>query len=369
MQHKLHGLDHLRALAITFVFFFHYSISIFGHPAWLPDLTQFGWTGVDLFFVLSGFLISSQLFYQIKRNGEIAFNEFFLKRFFRILPAYWVVVTIYFCLPFFREKEVLPSLWKFLIFTQNLGLNLKDTGTFSHAWSLCVEEHFYFLLPIILFLLQFINFTRKALLILPVFFVIGFICRMYSWNHFYMPHIEAEDSWMWWYKFMYYPTYNRLDGLLIGVSLAALFQFAPATWSKISKYGNTMIFLSLLVLTAAYFLCNDALSYSASIGGFPLVALGYGLLVAGAISPGSSLYQWQSKGSTFIATLSYAIYLTHKGVIHLTQSLVSTHTGLNKDSILMMLICIFSCAAAGLALNLLIEKPFLNLRAKITGRA
>ena len=362
MQQKLYGLDHLRALAIILVFFFHYQISIFGHPAWLPSLVKLGWTGVDLFFVLSGFLISSQLFHQIKQRGEICFKVFFLKRFFRILPAYWVVVAIYFCIPSFREKEALPTLWKFLTFTQNIGLDLKATGTFSHAWSLCVEEHFYFFLPLILFLLQLVKFSRKALYLLVAFFMLGFICRLYSWNHCYLPHIDAEDSWMWWYKYMYYPTYNRLDGLLIGVSLAALHQFSPGGWSKISKYGNAMICLSLAVLTGAYFLCYDESSYYASIFGFPLVALAYGLLVAGAISPDSFLYKWQSKTTTFIATLSYAVYLTHKGVIHITQSLITTYTDIDKDSSLMMLICIISCLAAGLALNLSIEKPFLKLR-------
>jgi peptidoglycan/LPS O-acetylase OafA/YrhL len=76
-QQKLYGLDHLRALAITFVFLFHYQISIFGHPVWLKNLAKFGWTGVDLFFVLSGFLISSQLFSQIKQGKVISFKEFF----------------------------------------------------------------------------------------------------------------------------------------------------------------------------------------------------------------------------------------------------------------------------------------------------
>ena len=141
-QERLHGLDHLRALAITLVFLFHYFILSGGQPAWLPETAQFGWTGVDLFFVLSGFLISSQLFAQIKKGQHISFKDFFTRRFFRIVPAYLVTVALYFYFPFFREKENLPPLWKFLTFTQNIGLNLKDNGTFSHCWSLCVEEHF-----------------------------------------------------------------------------------------------------------------------------------------------------------------------------------------------------------------------------------
>ncbi|MCW2120021.1 acyltransferase family protein [Flavobacterium sp. 7A] len=117
-----YGLDHLRALAIFIVFFFHYFILSGGEPNWLPDYAGFGWTGVDLFFVLSGFLISSQLFLKIKQEKKISYKDFFLKRIFRIIPAYLTVVVIYFVFPVFREKESLPSIWKFLTFTQNFGL-------------------------------------------------------------------------------------------------------------------------------------------------------------------------------------------------------------------------------------------------------
>jgi peptidoglycan/LPS O-acetylase OafA/YrhL len=146
---KLHGLDHLRAFAIIIVFLFHYQ-SNFAYPAWFPKLFLFGRTGVDLFFVLSGFLIASQLIERIKQHGGFSLKEFYIKRFFRIIPVYLVVVAIYFCFPFFREKEGLPPLWKFLTFTQNLGIDLKNGGAFSHAWSLCVEEHFYVFFPVVL---------------------------------------------------------------------------------------------------------------------------------------------------------------------------------------------------------------------------
>ena len=144
-QLKLYGLDHLRALAILLVLGYHYQ-RYFAHPSWTNWFKTMGWTGVDLFFVLSGFLISSQLFAQIKQGKGISLKTFFIKRFFRILPIYFFIVGVYFLFPFFREKEALPPLWKFLTFTQNFGLDSKHFGTFSHAWSLCVEERFWFVL-------------------------------------------------------------------------------------------------------------------------------------------------------------------------------------------------------------------------------
>lgn len=144
----LAGLDHLRAFAIVFVLLFH--ARLFPHPEWIDVVGKFGWTGVDLFFVLSGYLISSNLFQQMANAGTIILSDFFIKRFFRIIPAYLTVVAIYFLIPAFREREALAPLWKYLTFTQNFGLDLRVQGTFSHAWSLCIEEQFYFLLPVIL---------------------------------------------------------------------------------------------------------------------------------------------------------------------------------------------------------------------------
>src|SRR6201995_995474 len=100
-KHKLLGLDYLRAIAITYVLLFHYQF--FGHPDWVKSIAGFGWSGVDLFFVLSGFLISGQLFATIAKGGRISLSEFFIKRFFRIIPPFLLVFIIYFAFPAARE--------------------------------------------------------------------------------------------------------------------------------------------------------------------------------------------------------------------------------------------------------------------------
>ena len=162
INNRLFGLDHLRALAIILVFVYHYG-RLFPHPEWTNSISKFGWTGVDLFFVLSGYLIASQLFAKIAQERKISFKEFFLKRFFRIIPAYIVVVTTYFLFPSFREREALAPLWKYLTFTQNLGLDAVRQGTFSHAWSLCIEEQFYFFFPMILITLVYFKGIKKVI--------------------------------------------------------------------------------------------------------------------------------------------------------------------------------------------------------------
>lgn len=362
MKNKLYGLDHLRALAIILVFFYHYYIVSGGQPEWLPNIASFGWTGVDLFFVLSGFLISSQLFNDVKKGQPISFQQFFLKRFFRIVPAFLVTIVLYYSFPFFREKEALPPLWKFLSFTQNFGLNIKDYGTFSHGWSLCVEEHFYLFLPLILIGLHKFKLFAKSYWLLIGLFIAGFALRIYSFNNLYLPKLTEENNWLYWYKYIYYPTYNRLDGLLVGTGIAGIYVFLPNFWSTISKYGHSLLATSALILTGAYFLCEDQQTFNASVFGFPLIASGFGFLVMAAISPTSFLFKWNSKITTFIANLSYAIYLTHKGVIHSTQLFLK---GFHINDNIMLLICIFTSIGFAYLLHLTIEKPFMELRTKI----
>ncbi len=360
---RFYGLDHLRALAIMLVFLFHYQVPIYGRPQWLVQSAKFGWIGVDLFFVLSGFLIASQLFIQIKEQQRLLVKDFFIKRIFRILPAYFVVLAIYILWPFFHEREALPATWRFLTFTQNFGLNIKTYGTFSHAWSLCVEEHFYLLLPFTLLLLLYTRSFKRAGWIIAVLFISGFFIRHFGFHQLYLPEMEKEPSWHLWYQYIYYPTYNRLDGLLAGVSIAGIYQFYPALFARITQYGNMLLILSLVVLTGAYFVCEDQHSYAASIFGFPLVAVGFGLMVLGAISANSFLYRWNSRIATFIAAMSYALYLSHKGIIHITQELLEPF--IEKDSNSMLVICLILSIAGAFVLNVLVEKPFMKLRKKL----
>jgi peptidoglycan/LPS O-acetylase OafA/YrhL len=90
-------------------------------------------------------------------------------------------------------------------------------------------------------------------------------------------------------------------------------------------------------------------------------------LVAGAISPGSLLYKAESRVATKLAGLSYAVYLTHKGIIHLVQQFFSAH-GIPLTSNIMMVLCLIFVLLAALLLNTLVEKPFLRLRSRVLKR-
>ena len=187
----------------------------------------------------------------------------------------------------------------------------------------------------------------------------GIVLRVYSYYQFYLPNIEAENARVYWYKYLYYPSYNRLDSLLVGVAIAALYRFLPAVWLSITRYGNHVLATGIVVLVLAYFLCEDSESFSASVFGFPLVAFGYGLVVLGSVSPTCVLYGLKSTVTTTLATLSYAIYLTHKGIIHMTHALLEEYH-LNSNT--MLILSMFSCVAAGILLEILIGRPFMRWR-------
>ncbi|WP_426479226.1 acyltransferase family protein [Chryseobacterium sp. CBSDS_008] len=353
---KLYGLDHLRAAAILLVLMYHYRA--FKHPGWIDSFGRFGWTGVDLFFVLSGFLISGQLFKEIQDKNRISLKTFYIKRFFRIIPAYLFTLFLYFAFPFFREREALSALWKFVTFTQNYGLDVISRGTFSHAWSLCIEEQFYLILP--LFLLILIPSKLFKHLVFLIAAIIGFsiVFRVMAWNEFVAEiDIASPDFWKLWYMKIYYPTHTRLDGLAIGVLIGYLIQYSSVFKKWVEAHGNKLFFLGIMMLGVSFWVCDEQASKTASIFGFTLVAVSYGFILMAAVSPSSFLYRTKPYVTGQLASLSYGVYLSHKGIIHMVQEGL-TYLKFETSDNMSLLLCLFACILGGLFYRFVIEKPF-----------
>jgi peptidoglycan/LPS O-acetylase OafA/YrhL len=294
------------------------------------------------------------------RTGSFI-QTIFSETVFQNCSSFSVYCWTLFLFPIFSRKRKFTAIMDLFIFHSKPRIKLKR---FWHIFSCLVAlcgRTFLFTLT------HYLNFTaihappKKSYWLILVLFLAGFAFRGYSFNQLYLPKIETDNSWVYWYKYIYYPTYNRLDGLLVGVSIAGLYQFRPVLWAKISQYGNLHLVLSLIILTGAYFLCFDQMTFNASIWGFPLIAIGYGCMVVGAVSPTSFLYKWKSKTTSLIAALSYAIYLTHKGVIHTTHEILNGITEPN----LMLLVCTVTCIIFACLVRVLIEKPFMQLRNRI----
>ena len=365
-QRHLAGLDHLRALAILLVFLCHYRA--YPRPDWVNEIGLFGWTGVDLFFVLSGYLIGNQLMQQLKTRQTIGFSTFYLNRALRIFPAYFVVVLLYFAFPVIRERDGIAPWWQFLTFTQNFDLDFGNEATFSHAWSLCIEEQFYLLLPVSLALVMRTGASKRGIWVFLGIFLMGLLLRGINWMYFMSPFYEGgitDGRFVTYNKWVYYPTYNRLDGLTVGVAVAAIMNYRPQwrTWQ--ATRGNQLLMIGLILLTGAFFLMRgDRLDFWPTLLGYPLLSLAYGVMVFAALSPSCVLYRFRWKGSTVIAAWSYGMYLCHKFLNHLMQGPLDAWE-LPEAGSLRVLICLAVTLIGAALLNFLVEYPFMRLRRRL----
>lgn len=341
----------MRALAIALVIVYHAGIFGFALP-W--RMQRFGWIGVDLFFVLSGYLIAGQLFRLLVRGRPPDVRLFYGRRALRILPAYLTVVAIYIFLPVLREYERMPPVWKFLTFTQNLGL--RGGTAFSHAWSLCIEFQFYLLLPLLVLALARRTRSTGAVLLAVGLLVWGITIRAV------LAQVNANafaPSFGWWQQWIYYATYSRLDPLVIGVSLAAIESFRPKWWSSLMKTAPWIWLPGVAAIVLALFLAEDGLSLISSAFGFFLVALGMGSFLVCAVSPRSPLSRVAVPGAAFLATMAYSLYLSHKMPIHWVERLTEAQGWPVWPAYFLMLALVL---VIGCVLFFAVERPFLQIR-------
>lgn len=352
------GLDLLRAIAIIVVVLYHTGIFGFALPyGW----HRFGWIGVDLFFVLSGYLIGGQLLASLAGNG-INFPRFFSRRALRILPAYFVILAIYFSLPALREFPEISPLWKFLISVQNIGL--RGGTAFSHAWSLAIEDQFYLLLP---FLLLLMSRWKRAGLIVPCLVVLaGLTLRAFlAWQNPGDGGVSFRGFQFW----IYYPTWTRLDPLVCGVVLAAIEKFRPTWWNQLMNTARWLWLPGLAAIVYGLYLGEkEILTIAACVWQFPLIAFGMAALLICAVSPRLPFRRIELPGAAFVASIAYSVYLSHKLVIHFVIGLCSRHnialTSLPAHLLVEACIC-----TGGVILFLTVERPFLQLRHRIARRS
>ena len=367
---RVPGLDTLRSLAILSVIGYHL-MAFHGQntlPGFLLPAARIGWMGVDLFFVLSGYLIASQLLKPYLAGAQPSLWTFYRNRFFRVLPVYLVVLLLYYVLPVWPENHALAPLWQYLTFTFNLFLDLNRSRAFTHVWSLCVEEHFYLFLPLVVLLAMRKPSARKAALLLIGLVLLGIAIRGYFLFHLLRPLQEDDNFGIAFMERIYYPTYSRLDGLLAGVTLALIKTFRPAWWAWLTRRGYSLLALGAALLGVAIWIFNDQFpaftgtSIVSVLFGFPLSAAGLACLVLCALSK-NGLLRYKLPGAQLGATLAYSLYLTHKEMIHLVDRALPQ---LQQAGPYAWLAAYASCclALAG-ALYLCIERPFLRLRDRL----
>ena len=351
---RLAGLDTLRALAIALVLMSHYQ-GFVSHAPTFGFMGKIGWAGVDLFFVLSGYLIGNQLLAPAARGDHLDLKTFFARRLLRTLPNYYAVLAVYLLLPDspIAGKSMAP-VWQFLTFTQNFGLNYGET--FTHSWSLCIEEQFYLVFPLAVLVL--VGSERSPrLLWCALLAAIGTGMTVRG-----MAFLDGMDAFA---APVYYSSFSRFDELLPGVAIAMLKNFHPAAFARILRHGNALLVAGLAMSAAVlYGITNDVpTAFAASTFGFSLVAASFALLTCSALSPGSILNRARIPGAASLALWSYAIYLVHKPVFMALQpELISRR--IDPGAPLTIAAVMAAGILSGWLLYRVIETPFMQLRAR-----
>jgi peptidoglycan/LPS O-acetylase OafA/YrhL len=353
---RVHGLDTLRALAIMLVFANHY-MSFVSHEPTFGWFSEIGWAGVDLFFALSGYLIGNQVFSALRGPG-LSLSNFYARRLLRTLPAYLVVLALYAYWPYWAGNSPHAPWWKYLTFT--LNINLKPGTLFSHAWSLCVEEQFYLLLPpIALGIAALTRVSRRASLTLGWAALLSAIAAgMWLRDSWWQPAMDlGERGSRSYYTLIYYSTLSRFDELLAGVALAMLRNFHPSLWQRLTRHGNWMLAAGTALTALAFWLFLEYhFSWGMSVFGYPLLGVAFATLLLSALSEGSLLHRTRIPGMGALAIWSYSIYLTHKQLCIL---LADHWEPVDLDSIALM---IAASIFAGWLLYFTVEAPFMRLR-------
>lgn len=303
------GLDGVRAVAVIAIIIYHLN------PQWLSG----GFLGVDTFFVISGYLITSLLLTEYHNTGKIELMSFWLRRVKRLIPAVLflvmgVIVLSLIFMPMEIQKVRADSIAA-IFYVSNWWYIMQNVDYFEqfavqplkHLWSLAIEEQFYLVFPIVLLsLLSFIRRLKSIRIIFLILLVISMIAMMVL----YVPNENVAR--------VYFGTDTRIQTLLMGVLLALVwppFQLK----AKVNRQMRTMIDTAGVVGLAILFICFKFVSETNSIlyyGGFFLISMVTLLVIASSVHPSGYFAKFLgNKVFTFIGSRSYSLYLWHYPII------------------------------------------------------
>jgi peptidoglycan/LPS O-acetylase OafA/YrhL len=335
-------LDFLRGIAILMVIDYHSPRKLLFTPFRLLGYRPFGWAGVDIFFVLSGFLVGGLLIKEWKVRGTIRTRHFLMRRGFKIWPQYYC----YLLLAVLTGHHTMHRLWGNFLNIQNY------VGGVPHTWTLAVEEHAYLLLAVVIALA-----ARRQIEIRHLFY--GLLAAAVC--------VVSLRLILAGHGFDTYPrTDTRIDGILYGVMLAILYHHAPDKFHFLQR--QRVLWLSILAIALVYFRFTPNVFWGDPVSWLCADAMGVALLMllyrhreGGRRSPVYRLIAW-------IGLYSYGIYLWH--VSALIPSVEFGHRLPHRleflwDELAPSILGI----AVGIFFTKLVEFPTLKLRDRIIPRA
>lgn len=322
------SLDLLRSYAIASVVLAHTTLAFGVGPSLTP--LQLGGTGVDLFFLLSGWLLGSQLMRELKSTGTIKLGVFWSRRWLRTLPAYYAVLAATYAQQLVNGNRDLD--FSFLWFGQNY---VGDASYFAVSWSLCVEEHFYLVIGPLLLALAARG--RHGIPIAAVVLCIPFVCRTMGWYH----SLEA--------------THVRFDECLTGVALAGVSVFLPRLWATLCRWAPWIATAG--GATFAWFAFSRwHPQYRIPIDEPTLCIWMFGSVLLLAVSNDWWRQHLSVPGAAFLAQRAYSVYLLHPDALALLKRL-----DIDSFAVFFVLTWVLTLLAAEV-LYRWIEKPLMDAR-------
>jgi peptidoglycan/LPS O-acetylase OafA/YrhL len=337
-------LDFIRGIAILLVLVFHYrSPNLLITSKVLNRIEGFGWVGVDIFFVLSGFLVGGLLMKEWSRTGSVDAWRFLKRRAFKIWPGYYAFLLV---ATLFHVRPLKSFLWQNLLNIQNY-----IPSSLSHTWSLAVEEQFYLALAATITLWTVRHWRPATLLSSCILLAVL---------------VEALRAVLLVHgKPVYFYTHTRLDGLLLGVALAAVRTFWPQWFEALQRQRALLLAVFAVGLWRLYvdfdaYPAPDAMSSPFLI---TFVAYASAALLLLLYRPGGShgrLYRLVAR----IGVFSYGIYLWHVSVERPVNWAVA-HVPHPFVAVTSMLLPYALAIPLGIIATRLVELPFLRLRQRI----
>ena len=340
---RLPALDGIRAAAAIMVLGFHF-VGHHGESPWLVQAFGIGQTGVDLFFVLSGFLIT-RILLSTKASPHF-FRSFYARRTLRIFPLYFGYLALYFFLVPPLLGESIPPLetqvwsWVYLENVPQTFLNLRTSGP-GHFWSLAVEEQFYLVWPLLVFSLSRRQFSAAVLVTLLLPPIIREVFLHYGLRVFFF-------------------TLTRVDALGYGAGLAVLLSgesFQPARWIRV--FRCLLIALPMLLLPAFVVFSGSRLIWLQAVKLSLIPAFYFALIGFCLVDPAARpLTRFFSAGwLRWLGAISYGLYVFHPTCFVLVQRLVAPR-GVLLDAVLSVGLTV---AVAYLSFRFF-ESPILRLK-------
>lgn len=362
---RIFGLDFLRALAIILVVVSHttYLLNLNPDSSIVKMVRVLGAIGVDLFFVLSGFLIGGIILKHIK-SGKTSFSDlfhFWKRRWFRTLPNYFLVLflnIIVFLLIYNRFEE---SLISYFFFIQNFTDAHPDF--FTEAWSLSVEEYAYLFLPFLIYLSFYIFNKGKEQLFLWITLISIVILFLIKIRFFYSVQVQTYKDWSHLFRKV---VLYRIDAIYIGFVIVYFIRKFPKLLNRykmIFLLLGVFIFVLTHILILVFNLLPETHLGFYVFGYLQLVVISLGLLFP-------VFYQLNYKGIfsksiTFISVHSYAIYLVNYSLILLPiQKYFDVDLMNNFEKTIVLLVFLGATIIVSRLIYRYFEHPILSYRDK-----